>query len=93
MGFPAPTTLHVLLERDWPRLDSLSAMQAVDSWHDNWLMLLVAAACLVVLMTVTVLSRGTLRRPSHGKTIDRVAGIVGILGALVALGVLLWLCL
>jgi hypothetical protein len=84
----------VLLERDWPRLDSLSAMQAVDSWHhDNWLMLLAAGACLVVLMTVTVLSRGTLRRPSRGKTIDRVAGIVGILGALVALGFLLWLCL
>jgi hypothetical protein len=58
----------------------------------NWLMLLVAGACLSVVTTLSVFSRGTWRRPSHGKTIDGVAGLAGLLGGLVALAFWLWLC-
>jgi hypothetical protein len=57
------------------------------------LLLLGAAACVVVLAAVSVLGRGSWRRPSHGKTVDTAAGIAGVLGALVAFGFFLWLCL
>jgi hypothetical protein len=58
----------------------------------SWQMLLVAAVCVLVLLTASVLSRGSWRRPSHGKTIDRVAGTAGALGGLASLVFFLWLC-
>ena len=70
----------------------------VEGWPiGDWLKLGAAAACLLVLMAIGAFSRegrrpGAWRRHSYGKTIDTAAGIAGVLGGLVALAFLLWLC-
>jgi hypothetical protein len=72
----------------------------VEGWPvGNWLKLMAAAACLLVLTGIGVSSRegrrpGAWRRKrSYGKTIDTAAGIAGVLGGLFALAFFVWLCL